>query len=76
MSARTRPGEPLSSPRRFQLHSVHGVVDEFDTWEEAEVAFSFGIVTKMIPRGFFLSDRETGRSWLPGARHEWEDAQT
>lgn len=61
---------------RFRLSTVHGTVMEYDTWEEAEAAFSYGVVTKMIPRGFVLFDTETNRSWLPGADYRWEAAQT
>jgi hypothetical protein len=42
-------------------------VTSWDTWGEAEAAFPIGWMC-------FLRDDETGRTWLPGAPHEW-DAQ-
>jgi hypothetical protein len=66
----------MSGTRRFQLRTADGVEAQYDTWEEAESAFSHGVVTKMIPRGFYLTDSETGRCWLPGADYRWEAAQT
>lgn len=49
-----------------------GYVTSWDTWDEAIAAFENG----RIPAGYRLIDDETGRVWPPGARYEWEDAQT
>lgn len=49
-----------------------GYVTSWDTWGEAIAAFEDG----RIPVGFRLYDNETGRVWHPGARYEWEAAQT
>lgn len=61
---------------RFTLCATHleglAYVTSWDTWEEAEAAFANG----RMPDGHQLVDNETGRVWLPGTRHVWEDAQT
>jgi hypothetical protein len=49
-----------------------GYVTSWDTWDGAWSAFE----NNRMPAGFRLTDTETGRRWLPGARYEWEDAQT
>ena len=47
-------------------------VTSWDTWEECAVAFEDGHMRD----GHQLVDNETGRVWHPGARYEWEEAQT
>lgn len=71
--------EPSFTAGRFVLlradpHDEKGgwYCTSFDTWEEAEACFDDG----RMPKGYRLLDEDTGRVWLPGARYEWEDAQT
>ncbi len=50
---------------------IEGYVTSWDTWEECAVVFD-----PRMPPGFKLYDNATGRTWRPGTRHEWEEAQT
>lgn len=59
----------LCSPRENGQLSY---VTSWDTWEECEIAFENG----RMPEAYQLVDNETGRVWHPGARYEWEEAQT
>jgi hypothetical protein len=68
---------------RFELRHVNWVegmqepdlahVASWATWEEAEAAWDD---TGRIPSGHQLRDKETGRTWYPGARYDWEDCLT
>lgn len=48
-------------------------VTSWDTWEEAAIAWP---EEGRLRYPYQLIDNETGRVWLPGARHVWEDART
>lgn len=54
---------------RFVLSEGDEYFTSWDTWEETTVAFP-------ISKGVTLYDGETGRTWHPGTKHVWEDAQT
>lgn len=59
---------------RFTLVAEDDIyVTSWDTWEAAKVAWPEGGVMEAPYR---LVDNETGRVWHPGARYEWEAAQT
>lgn len=69
-------GTPVRYPSagRFTLVAEDDIyVTSWDTWEEAAVAWP---EEGRMVAPYRLVDNETGREWLPGARHEWEDART
>jgi hypothetical protein len=52
-------------------------VTSWDTWEEAAIAWPETPQEGAVMQApFRLVDNETGRVWHPGARYDWEDAQT
>lgn len=65
--------KPLPAGRFTLVAEDNIYVTSWDTWEEAAVAWPEE--GRMIAP-YRLVDNETGCEWLPGARHEWEDART
>jgi hypothetical protein len=51
-------------------------MDEYDTWEDCRIAFESNGIVARLPLGYKLYDRWTGRTWWPGTKYVWEDAQT
>jgi hypothetical protein len=59
---------------RFTLVAHEDIyVTSWDTWEEARIAWG---ADGLMFAPYRLVDNETGRVWHPGARYDWEDAQT